>query len=116
MTSLRNLGVFKGYLGAIRVHQWPVWDLLGYPEATVRLQMPLRLSMNLDLSTSKPHLVFQISQLVFIAQKMYYIQKNTHGSQFSGEKKTVCKSIIWFTRYNNSCDEDVFLRFLEHPV
>ena len=97
------------------VHQWPVWDLLGYPEATVRLQMPLWASMNFDLSTSEPHLVFPNISANFIAQKRYCIQKMCMDLSIQ-EEKTVCKLITWFTYYNNSCDEDVFLRFLEYPA
>ena len=38
---------------------------------------------------------------------MVLYAKFAHGSQFLGEK-TICKSITWFTSYDNYCDEGEF--------
>ena len=57
-------------------------------------------SINLNLSTSEPHFVFQISLLPNIAQKWFCMQ-NLHMDLSFQEKKTVYRSVTWFTSYNN---------------
>ena len=57
-------------------------------------------SINLNLSTSEPHFVFQISLLSNIAQKWFCMQNLRMDISFQ-EKKTVCKSVKWFTSFNN---------------
>ena len=67
-------------------------------------------SINLDLLTSEPHFVFQISFLPNIAQKWFCMQNLRMDLSFQ-EKKTVCNSEAWFTSYNSSSDMGEFLRF-----
>ena len=67
-------------------------------------------SINLNLSTSEPHFVFQISLLPNIAQKWFCMQNMCMDLSFQ-KKKTVCKSVTWFTSYNNYCDEGEFRSF-----
>ena len=67
-------------------------------------------NINLDLFTSEPHFVFQISFLPNIAQKWFCMQNLRSDLSFQ-EKKTVCKSVTWFISYNNYCDEREFRSF-----
>ena len=71
--------------------------------------------MNINLSTSEPPFVFQISQSSNIGQKWFCIQNLQMDFSFQ-EKKTVCKSVKWFTSYSNSRDTGEFMRFFKHPV
>ena len=71
--------------------------------------------MNINLSTSEPPFVFQISQSSNIGQKWFCIQNLQMDFSFQ-EKKTVCKSVKCFTSYSNSCDTGEFMRFFKHPV
>ena len=89
-----------GQLGLLRINQGPVWDLLGYPEAILRLQVQLSVSIDLNLSISQPYFVFQISQPPNMAQKWFCIQHSQMDLSFQ-ERKTVCNSVEWFTSYNN---------------
>ena len=52
-------------------------------------------SINLDLLTSEPHFVFQISFLPNIAQKWFCMQNLRMDISFQGGKN--CKSVTWFT-------------------
>ena len=109
MTSLRNLGHLRvnlGLSGSIR-------SLLGSPEESVRLQMPLRVSKNLDLSTSEPHLFFQISQLIHIAETIFCIQTLRMDLSFQ-EKKKQFKDPKFGCR--DICKINTAPFFWKHPV
>ena len=81
-----------------------------YAEATLRLQVLLPASVNLNLSTSEPYFVFQISQPQNLAQIWFCIQNLQMDISFK-EKKMVCESVAWFTSYSNSRDTGEFRRF-----
>ena len=100
----------NGQLGLLRINHWPVWDLLGYPEATLRLQVQLSANINLNLSISQPYFVFQISKPPNIILKWFCIQNLQIDLRFQ-EKRMVCKSIIWFTSYSNCIDPGEFRCF-----
>ena len=86
-----------------------------YAEATLRLQVRLTASVNLNLSTSEPYFVFQISLPPNLAQIWFCIQNLQMDFSFK-EKKNSCKSVAGFTSYSNSRDTGKFRRFLKHPV
>ena len=89
MTSLNNLEpLINCQLGTIRFNQWPVFDILGYNEAALTQQALLLASMNLNMSASGPHSVFQISQPPDIAQKWFCIQNLEIDISFQ-KKQTV---------------------------
>ena len=67
------------------INHGPVWELLRYPEVTLRQQVPLQVCMNLNLSTSELHFVFQISQPPNIAQKWFFMQNLQMDLNFSEE-------------------------------
>ena len=71
--------------------------------------------MNIDLSTSEPPFVFQISQSSNIGQKWVCIQNLQMDFSFQ-EKKTVCNSVAWFTSYINICDQGEFRRFFGNTL
>ena len=106
----------NGQLRVLRINQGPVWGFFGgFAEANLRPQVLLRDSMNMNLSTSEPHFVFQISQPPNIGQKWFCISDLQINLSF-WEKKTICKSVTLFTSYSNSCDTGEFMRFFKHPV
>ena len=65
--------------------------------------------------SQKSHFVLQISWLPKIIQNWFCIL-NLHMDLSFQEKKTVCKSVTWFTSYTNSQDKGEFRRFFKHPV
>ena len=95
--------------------QGPFWGHLWFNETNLEPQVLLQVSMNINLSTSEPPFVFQISQSSNIGQKWFCIENLQMDFSFK-EKKTVCKSVKWFTNYSNSCDTGEFMCFSEHPV
>ena len=95
--------------------QGPVWGLLELVEATLRPQVVLGDSMNMNLSTFEPNFVFQISQPPNIGQKWFCIPNLQMDRSFQ-KKKTVCKSTTWFTSCSNSRHTGEFRHFFKHPV
>ena len=106
---------FNGQLGLLRINQGPVWDLLGYPEATLRPLVKLSASINLNLSISQPYFVFQISQPPNMAQEWFCIQHTQMDLSFQ-ERKAVCYSVAWFTSYNNFHDTEEFRRLFKNAL
>ena len=92
------------------VNQGAVKDHL----ASRRLQVTLRVSMNINFSTSEAHFVSQISQPPERTQNWFCIQNLPMDLSFQG-KKMVCNSVAWFTSYNSSCDIGEFLHFFYTP-
>ena len=109
-TSLNNL---LPLILLIRVNLGPFWDLLGYPEATLRTLVLLRANMSLNLLTSQPHFVSQIYLPPNITQKWFYIQNLQRGLSFQ-EKRTVCKSVTWRTSNTNSQETPCIIQSIRY--
>ena len=88
------------------VNQGAVKDHL----ASRRLQVTLRVSMNINFSTSEAHFVSQISQPPERTQNWFCIQNLPMDLSFL-EKETAYKSVTWFTSYGNSRDTGDFRSF-----
>ena len=106
----------NGQLGLLRINQGHVWDVLGYPEATLRRQVQLSVSNNLNLSVSQPYFVFQIFQPPNMAQRWFCIQHSQMDLCFQ-ERKTVSNSVAWLTSYNNFLwNRRIQAGFFKRPV
>ena len=97
----------------LRINQGPVWDLLGYPEATLRPQVQMSPSINLNLSISQfhNHILFSkyLSPLIWHRNGSVF---NIHRwISVSRREKTFYNSIAWFTSYSNFCDTGEFRHF-----
>ena len=74
----------------------------------------LRIFGSITSTYHKSHFVLQISWLPKIVQKWFCIQNLRMDLSFQ-EKKTVCKSVTWFTSYANSRIQENSCVFIEMP-
>ena len=75
----------------------------------------LRIFGSITSTYHKSHFVLQISWLPKIVQKWFCIQNLRMDLSFQ-EKKTVCKSVTWFTSYANSRIQENSWVFFKRPV